>query len=468
MGTIVRQLLLQLILILLNAFFAATEIAVISLNDNKVRALAEDGDKKARKMLKMIEDPTKFLSTIQVGITLAGFLGSAFAADNFADILTNAIIKAFPSAASSEGVIDACSVIVITLILSYFTLILGELVPKRIAMKYKEKVANAFCGVISVLTSILKPVIWFLTVSTNAVLRLFRIDPNEKEEAVSEEDIVTMLDAGADEGTLKQDDIEYIKNVFKLERLSAADIMTPRSDLVAVPKDISDTELLRLIESEGYSRIPVYGDSVDNIIGILHAREYLLKRMRTGFKMEEVFLQPEFVPETVHLDALFKEMQNNRTHMVVVVNEYGLTLGVVTMEDIIEELVGEIWDEQDDEVSEESIKEIEENTYEVVTTVSIDEFFEFFDLEKDEEIESTTVNGWLAEQCGSIPEVGYELEYEQLSIRVTEADDKRTLGILVTIKPEEAEEDEDEDSSKSKNDKDSDGKNSKEAVAEES
>ncbi len=443
--TIAGQLLLQLILILLNAFFAATEIAVISLNENKLRVLAEDGDKKAAKMLKMTEDPTKFLSTIQVGITLAGFLGSAFAADNFAERLTNWFISVFPTSVAYLGLIDAVSVIVITLILSYFTLILGELVPKRIAMKHKEKVAKAFCGVISVLAAVLKPVIWFLTVSTNAVLRLFRIDPNEKDEVVSEEDIVTMLDAGADEGTLKQDDIEYIKNVFKLERLSAADIMTPRSDLVAVPKDISDTELLRLIESEGYSRIPVYGDSVDNIIGILHAREYLLKRMRTGFKMEEVFLQPEFVPETVHLDALFKDMQNNRTHMVVVVNEYGLTLGVVTMEDIIEELVGEIWDEQDDETEEESIVETGENIYTVLTTVSIDEFFEYFDLEKDEEIESTTVNGWLAEKCGSIPEVDYELEYENLLIRVTKADDKRTLEISVEKKAEESEEASEED-----------------------
>ncbi len=439
--TIAGQLLLQLILILLNAFFAATEIAVISLNENKLRSLAEDGDKKAAKMLKMTENPTRFLSTIQVGITLAGFLGSAFAADNFAERLTGLFFKVFTNMPeNSRATVNAISVIVITLILSYFTLILGELVPKRIAMKHKEKVASAFSGVISFMTTVLKPVIWFLTVSTNGVLRLFRIDPNEKDDAVSEEDIVTMLDAGADEGTLKQDDIEYIKNVFKLERLSAADIMTPRSDLVAVPKDISDTELLRLIESEGYSRIPVYGESVDNIIGILHAREYLLKRMRTGFKMEEVLLPPEFVPETVHLDALFKEMQNDRTHMVVVVNEYGLTLGVVTMEDIIEELVGEIWDEQDDEVAEESIVEVEENTYRILTTVSIDEFFEFFELEKNEEIESTTVNGWLAECCGSIPEVDYELEYESLSIRVTEADDKRTLAAVVTRKPELVEE----------------------------
>lgn len=432
--TIAGQLLLQFVLILLNAFFAATEIAVISLNENKLRVLAEDGDKKAAKMLKVTENPTRFLSTIQVGITLAGFLGSAFAADNFAERLTLLFLKAFPGAAAHRGIFDAVSVILITLILSYFTLILGELVPKRIAMKHKEKVANAFCGIISGMTVALKPVIWFLTVSTNAVLRLFRIDPNEKDESVSEEDIVTMLDAGADDGTLKQDDIEYIKNVFKLERLSAADIMTPRSDLVAVPKDVSDTELVRLIENEGYSRIPMYGDSLDNIIGILHAREYLLKRMRTGFQMEEVLLPPEFVPETVHLDALFREMQSNRTHMVVVVNEYGLTLGVVTMEDIIEELVGEIWDEQDDETEEESITEVDDHTYRVMTTVSIDEFFEYFDLEKNEDIESTTVNGWLAEQCGSIPEVGYELQYETLSIRVTQADDKRTLEIFVTVK----------------------------------
>lgn len=208
------QLLLQFILILLNAFFAATEIAIISLNEKKVKARADEGDKKAKKMLKIIKDPTKFLSTIQIGITLAGFLGSAFAADNFAERLSGWLVTTFNVSAQGASVINTVSVIVITLILSYFTLVLGELVPKRWAMKHKEKLANGVCGVISVLTVILKPVIWFLTVSANGVLRLFGVKPNDDDEAVSEEDIVLMLDAGGDEGTIDKEDIKYIKKCF--------------------------------------------------------------------------------------------------------------------------------------------------------------------------------------------------------------------------------------------------------------
>ena len=409
---------------------------LISLNEKKVRAQAEDGDKKAKKMLKIIEEPTKFLSTIQVGITLAGFLGSAFAADNFATSLTDFIIRVCKVQNVSPATMHTVSVIVITLILSYFTLVLGELVPKRVAMKYKEKLAGAACGFISFLATVLKPIIWFLTVSTNGMLRLFGINPNEKEEPVSEEDIVIMLDAGADEGTLKEDDIEYIKNVFKLERRTAADIMTPRSALVAVPKDISDEKLTEIIESEGYSRIPVYEDNVDKIIGVLRVKDYLLNRHDPDFKIEDMLLEPEFVPETVHLDALFKDMQNKRIHMVIVLNEYGLTLGVLTMEDIIEELVGEIWDEQDEQDESVSpITEIGENTYKVLSSVTIDEFFEFFELEKNEDILSTTVNGWLSEHFEMIPEVDSELQYENLTIRVTDADEQKANEVLVTVVP---------------------------------
>ena len=208
---IVSQLLLQLVLILINAFFAATEIALLSINEKKVQALAEEGNKKAKKMLKIIESPTRFLSTIQIGITLAGFLGSAFAADNFAERLTGFIVNKIDGASAYIGVIDTVSVILITLVLSYFTLVLGELVPKRVAMRHKEKLASAFCGIISVLATILKPVIWFLTISTNGVLRLFGINPKDEDEKVSEEDIVLMLDAGGDEGTLDKDNIKYIK-----------------------------------------------------------------------------------------------------------------------------------------------------------------------------------------------------------------------------------------------------------------
>lgn len=436
------QLLLQLVLILLNAFFAATEIAVISLNEKKVKSLADDGDKKAKKMLKIIEDPTRFLSTIQVGITLAGFLGSAFAADSFSDILTAFFMRSFSIASQHEDTIDTISVILITLILSYFTLVLGELVPKRVAMKHKEKLAGAVCGIISFLTAALKPIVWFLTVSTNALLRVFGINPNEKEEAVSEEDIVIMLDAGVDEGTLDGDDIEYIKNVFKLDRLTAADVMTQRNDMVALPRDIDEASLMEIIELEGYSRIPLFAESIDRILGILHTKDFLIKHTREDFDMEQVIMTPVFVPETMHLDVLFKEMQKNRTHIVIVVNEYGFTSGIVTMEDILEELVGEIWDEQDEEI--EAITEIAENTYTVRSNTSIDEFFSFFELEADEEIASTTVNGWLTEHFENIPRLGDSFEYNNLTVTVLSADETMTHEVKVEVTPPPVEE-EDED-----------------------
>lgn len=427
-----QQIILQIVLIALNAFFAATEIAVISLNEKKLKSMADDGDKKAGKMLKIIEDPTKFLSTIQVGITLAGFLGSAFAADNFAERLTGFIVSKFGVAEAYIGTIDTISVILITLILSYFTLVLGELVPKRAAMKHKEKLATAVCGIISVLTVILKPIIWFLTVSTNIVLRLFGINPHEKEDKVSEEDIVIMLDAGVDDGTLDGEDIDIIKNVFKLDNLCAADVMTQRNAVVAISESATDDEILAVIESEGYSRIPVYSESIDNIVGVIHTRDYLIKHRKADFKLGDAMITASFVPENMHLDALFKEMQDEHKHIVIVVNEYGHVSGIVTMEDIIEELVGEIWDEQDDAT--ELITKIDDVNYKVVPCVSIDEFFTCFELDHDEEIESTTINGWLAEQLGGIPKAGDSFEYANLSISVTLADEVMAQEVLVTVR----------------------------------
>ncbi len=429
----IKQILLQVILIALNAFFAATEIAVISLNEKKVRALADDGNKKAVKMLKIIEEPTKFLSTIQIGITLAGFLGSAFAADNFAEVLSGAIVKTFSLSADKAKIVNTAAVVVITLILSYFTLIFGELVPKRIAMKHKEKLANSVCGVISFLTNVLKPIIWFLTISTNAVLRLVGIDPHEKEEPVSEEDIVLMLDAGADEGSLDHDDIEYIKNVFKLDKMTAEDVMTPRKSVISISDDACEQEILKIIEDENYSRIPVYEDNTDKIIGILHACDYLLKKDEPNFKLKDIVLPPVFVPETVSLDVLFKDMQTDHNHMAVVVNEYGETSGIVTMEDILEEIVGEIWDERDEEIDE--FQKLGENTYKVLCTASLDDFREYFSLEDEEELDVTTVNGWITEITGIIPEVGYSFDYKNLTVTITKADQFMTHEIKVDVHP---------------------------------
>lgn len=431
MSDLAGQLLLQLVLILLNAFFAATEIAVISLNEKKIKARAEDGDKKAVRMLKMIEEPTRFLSTIQIGITLAGFLGSAFAADNFAERLSGFVIKTFNIPVSQMGTINTASVVVITLVLSFFTLVLGELVPKRVAMKHKEKLAEAVCGSISGLAIILRPIIWLLTVSTNGIIRLFGIDPNESAEPVSEEDIVLMLDAGADEGSLDQDNIEYIKNVFKLDGMIAENVMTPRRAITFISHDATNEEVLEVIKTEGYSRIPVYASTTDNIVGMLYSRDFLLNYSKKDFKLEDAMFQPAFVPTTARLDVLFKDMQKEHNHIVVVVNEYGETVGIVTMEDILEEIVGEIWDEGDEAV--EDFVELSENKYRVLSSTNIAEFFEFFDVEQTEETEATTVNGWVVECIGNIPEKDYSFQYENLVITVDKADELMTQEIIVEI-----------------------------------
>lgn len=435
---ILKQLLLQLILILVNAFFAATEIAVISLNEKKVKAKAEDGDRKAVKMLKMIEEPTRFLSTIQIGITLAGFLGSAFAADNFAERLSDFAIRVFGISEAKAGVVNSVSVVVITIILSYFTLVLGELVPKRMAMKHKEKLSEVCCGFISFLASVLRPIIWFLTISTNGVLRIFGIDPHEKDEAVSEEDIVLMLDAGVDEGTINEDDIEYIKNVFKLDKMTAEDVMTPRKSIVSIDNETTDEEILKIIEEEGYSRMPVMDDENEKIIGIFYVRDYLLKRTNKNFKRKSVIQEPIFVPESMHLDVLFKDMQKERFHLAVVVNEYGEVSGIVTMEDILEELVGEIWDELDEEVQQFTM--VDDNNYVVMTNVLVEEFKEYFDLENDIETEATTINGLITEIADSIPEIGYTFDLQNLTITVTKANDFMTEEIAVRVNPKEVEE----------------------------
>ena len=451
MSDIVGQLILQVVLILLNAFFAATEIAVISLNEKKVKARAEDGDKKAKTMLKMIEEPTRFLSTIQIGITLAGFLGAAFAADNFAEGLSNAIVEAFNIPREQAGIINTAAVVLITIILSFFTLVLGELVPKRVAMKYKEKLSEAVCGIIAGLATILKPIIWLLTVSTNGILRLFGIDPHEKEDSVSEEDIVLMLDAGADEGSLDQSDITYIKNVFKLDGMTAEDVMTPRRAMVLISEDAPAQDIVSVIENEGYSRIPVYSETTDNIVGILYARDFLLRYQRPGFKLSDVMFQPTFVPETAHLDALFKDMQKEHNHIVVVVNEYGETAGIVTMEDILEEIVGDIWDESDEEVDD--FTPLGDDLYSVRCSANIEDFFEFFNLEPDEETEVTTVNGWIIEKTGVIPEVGDSFDYEHLTITVTKADDLMTHEITVKVHERAGEGEAQEESGEDKGEK---------------
>ena len=433
-------------LILLNGVFAMSEVALISARKSRLSADAKNGNKSAKTALKLSNEPDRFLSTVQIGITLIGILTGIYSGNQIAVSFAEMMKSWGVSSTYAFGLAQGVIVVVVT----YLTIIFGELVPKRVAMRHKEKLAGAVCGIISVLAVVLKPVIWLLTVTTNGILRLIGIDPNASDESVSEEDIVLMLDAGADEGTLDQSDIEYIKNVFKLDRLVASDVMTPRNSVVTVSSDATKEEILSIIENEGYSRIPVYTGSKDNITGILYVRDYLLKLSDPEFTTENAVIKPVFVPESIHLDLLFKEMQQKHNHMVIVVSEYGVPAGIVTMEDILEELVGEIWDEQDEEIQ--TIRQIDEDTYSVMTSISLDEFCRYFDLPPEEDNDSSTLNGLVTEISGNIPEAGYSFEYHGYTITVVKANEKQTEEVTVKrIKTSENDNEDTKEETKEKN-----------------
>ncbi len=446
MSSIAGGLILQVILILINAFFAATEIAVISLNEGKIRRQVESGDKKAGKMLKMVSEPTGFLSTIQVGITLAGFLGSAFAADNFSDRLVSWLVDGCGVTAVSRATLDTLSVIVITLILSYFTLILGELVPKRLAMRKPEQLARAVSGVITFLSKLLKPIVWFLSVSTNGVLRLFGINPHEEEEAVSEDEIRMMIDIGEEKGTIESEEREMIDNIFEFNNITAGDLMVHRKDMTVIWENDTPEAIYKTIVESGFSRFPVCGEDTDDVLGILLTREYLLNAYNGSPKAIRELLSPvHFVPETVHADALFRDMQQKKIHLSIVVDEYGGTAGLVTLEDLLEEIVGNIYDETDEaEISD--ITPLGENLWRVSGNCDLEDLGEVIGLsfEDDPDAGYTTLGGLIFSQLTQIPEDGNtpEVVTNTLRIQVEQILNHRVEWALVSKLPPAEPEDE--------------------------
>jgi len=439
------KLLLQLVLILINAFFASTETAVVSLNENRIRKQAEDGDALSRKMLQMIDSPTRFLSTIQVCITLSGFLGSAFAADSFASVLSGAMIAAGFTLLSPAALHTLC-VVLITLILSYFTIVLGELVPKRIALQSPEKVARFSCKTILIVSKIFAPMVWMLTISTNAILRLFRINPNETGEEVTEEEIRMMVDIGSESGAIEQDERAMIENIFEFNNTTAADVMVHRMNVVALQADATDEEILETIRESGLSRFPVYGEDIDDIIGVLNTRNFLLNRFSTPRKTtRQLMRKPYLVPETVPADTLFSNMQKQKIHFAIVVDEYGGMSGIVTMEDLLEEIVGNIYDEFDPKEDVE-IEKLEDNLWRVNGTVALDTLADELDMELPLEEEYDTLGGMVFSLFSSIPEDGSkpEVTINGLHVRVESIQDHRIEKALVskieTSEEEEADE----------------------------
>ena len=444
-GSLVLKILLLLALILVNAYFAMAEIAVISLNDAKMEKMAEDGHKKAKLVLKLTKNPTKFLSTIQIGITLAGFLTSASAATSFAEMLTGAVTGKF---GLPESIVSPVAVVLITLVMSYFSLVLGELVPKRIGMQIPEKVAFAVAKPLYVIAKLTSPFVKFLSVSTNGVVRLLGFDPNADEEVVTEEEIRMMVDVGGEKGVIEDDQKEMINNIFEFDDMDAGDVMTHRTDVVAA--DVNDTtleEFMALAIEHGRSRIPLYDEDIDNIVGIVYIKDllkYVGKEVKVKGTLKNIMREPYFVPESKDCGELFKEMRLQRIQMAVVVDEYGGTAGIVTLEDIVEAVMGDIQDEYDEE--EEEISKIDENTFTVEGTIDIEEIDELIGKELPEG-DYETLAGFIMDELQCIPKNGEmnEVVFENVKFTVLEVEDSRIEKIKVEITPVIEDDDEDDD-----------------------
>lgn len=436
------QILLQIVLILLNAFFAATEIAVISLNETLIRRQAEEGDRKSELLLRIVRAPTKFLSTIQIGITLAGFLGSAFAAENFASRITVWLVDAKGFTALPRASVQTASVVLVTLVISFFTLIFGELVPKRVAMKKAELVARFSSGVIHILSILMSPAIGLLTLCTNGVLRLAGIDPNSDEEEVSEEGIRMMVDIGREKGAIRADEKEMIENVFEFNDTVAEDVMVHRTDMVLIWAEDTDEEIVKTIETSGLSRFPVCGEDADDILGILSTRDYLLNSRRKEPKPMGALLRPAyFIPGSVQADVLFRDMQSKKIHMAIVVDEYGGTSGLLTMEDLLEEIVGNIYDEFDPQEDQEIIP-LGPNLWRVSGAAELEELSAALGVSFPEDEESDTLGGLVFDQLPVIPDDGngVEVAVHGLRIRVESIVDRRVEWALVSKVEREAQE----------------------------
>lgn len=432
-GSIWGPLFLQIVLISVNAIFACAEIAVISMNDNKLAKLSASGDKRAIKLSKLTEQPSQFLSIIQVGITLAGFFGSAFAADNFSgklvDLLINIGVKL------PVPTLNTISLISITLLLSYFTLVFGELVPKRVAMKNAEKLALAMSGLLYLISKIFAPLVWLLTASTNRILRIIGIDPFSEEDNVTEEDIRMMVDVGSEKGSINQSEKEMIQNVFEFDNKTAEEVMTHRTEVVILWTDETDEEWAKKISGHRHSRYPVCDGTADNIIGVLNAKDYFRIKEKTRENIMDKAIKPAYyVPETVRTDILFQNMKKSRNHFAVVFDEYGGMSGVITMSDLLEQIVGNIDDDYLNPLKPPLIEKIDGHTWKIKGGALLDDVSRNIGvLLPDDDFD--TFGGLVFGSLGIIPEDGSTLEIEEygLKIKITEIKGRRLETALVYL-----------------------------------
>ena len=440
-------IILQIVLIALNAIFASAELAVLSINETKLERMAEEGNKRAKRLFKLTREPAKFLATIQVAITLSGFLGSAFAADGFSEPLVDWILSLGVNIPRTT--LDSIAVVVITLILSYFTLVFGELVPKRVAMKKAESLGLGISGLVSGISVVFRPIVWFLSVSTNAVLRLLGIDPNEADEQVNEEEILMMVDAGSEKGAIDEQEKEFIQNVFAFDDLTAEEIAVHRTEVTILWMEDSMEDWAKTIHDSRHTLYPVCQDSADNIIGILNAKDYFrLDDKSRENVMRNAVKDPFFVPETIKADVLFRKMKKTRNIMAIVLDEYGGMVGIITLNDLIEQLVGDLGeDTPEEEAAEPHVEQMNENTWAIIGNVELYDIEQALDVDIGLE-EVDTFTGLVFGALDMIPSDGeqdIELDFKGLHIHITRVEDHQIAYATVTKLEQPADDESDED-----------------------
>ena len=437
----IGAVILQFVLIFLNAVFASAEMAVVTVSETKLEKLSEDGNRKARRLLKLKSNPSRFLSTIQVAITLAGLLGSAYAADNFADPLVKWLLSL--GAAIPENTLNTICVFAITIVLSFFSIVLGELVPKRIAMKHAEKLALGFSGLLGLVSVLFAPFVWILTQSTNCVLLLFRINPNEEEEAASEDELRMMLQDSSERGAIDTLENEMIQNIFEFDDTSVSEICTHRRDVTFLYAEDTIEDWRQTVTETRFNYYPICGKDADDIIGVLNFKKFFRTECNSVEEaIKNAAEKPYFVPENMKADILFENMKKARSYFAVAVDEYGGTSGVVTVHDLLELLVGELVDK--DEIPVEEIRKTGENQWHIVGSANLDDVAKELDVDFGEE-ECDTFGGYVFTLLGAMPDDGAtpELETEELYIRVELVEDHRIERAVVIRKPPVETEEED-------------------------
>lgn len=429
------QILVLVVLTLINAFFAGAEMALVSVNKSKMAMLAEDGNKKAQLILKLLGEPTKFLSTIQVAITLSGFFASASAATGISARLGEAL--GFLKLPYTSQI----SFVLVTVILSFFTLVYGELVPKRIALQKAETFSMYCVNVIVFGAKVASPFIKLLTFFTNLTLKLFGMNAENLEERVSREEIQSMIEQGKEQGLFNNIEHDMINSIFEFDNKLAREIMTPRINVFAIdisePKEEYFDELFEM----KYSRIPVYEEEVDNIVGVLYIKDILSEAKRVGFDyidIRKILHEPYLVPENKNIDELFREMQYQKKYFAILINEYGEFSGVVTIEDLVEEVMGDIADEYDENGPQISI--IDEYTYLIDGLISMDEMNDRFNLDIDSEYYDT-ISGFMIDELGFIPKDGdiRKIRYRDYVFELVSVKDKRIEKIKLYLPKENQE-----------------------------